>query len=311
VSAPPLDVSVIMPTWNRTQYLRASIEAVLTQTVPIRELIIADDGSEAPARDMLEGYAARPGIRVLWRSHCGKPAAVRNAALRAATGRYIAFADSDDIWHAEKLAQQFVTLQSRPACRWSFGAWSSIDADGQALAIPVPDYRGRSGSLVDRVARLAISIALPSVLAERSLLFEAGLFEETLDCYEDYDLWLRLAALAEAAIVCEPLVKVRWHDRRFSRTEPMVALRSRIRYFERALPQVRDPAVRAELQRIRALDSARLANLMARSGDAGNVSHLLRGSLANGWSSPRWWLIAAQAHSRLWSVRTRPLRENP
>ena len=139
-----------------------------------------------------------------------------------------------------------------------------------------------------------------------------GLFEETLDCYEDYDLWLRLAALAEAAIVREPLVKVRWHDRRYSRTEPLVDLRSRIQLFlERALRQVRDPAVRAELQRIRALDSARLANLVARSGDAGNVSYLLRGSLANGWTSPRWWLIAAQAHSRLWTVRTRLLRESP
>jgi GT2 family glycosyltransferase len=307
----PLDVSVIMPTWNRTQYLRESIEAVLAQTLPVRELIIADDGSETPAREMLEQYAAVPGIRVLWRSHCGKPAAVRNAALRAASGRYIAFADSDDVWHADKLARQFDTLQSRPGCRWSFGAWSSIDADGQALAIPVPNYRGRGGSLVDSVAKLSISIALPSVLAERSLLFEAGLFEETLDCYEDYDLWLRLAALAEAAIVCEPLVKVRWHDRRYSRTEPLVGLRSRIHYFERALRRVRDPAVRAELQRIRALDSARLANRVARSGDAGNVSHLLRGSLANGWTSPRWWLIAAQAHSRLWSVRTRLLRESP
>jgi glycosyltransferase involved in cell wall biosynthesis len=307
----PLDVSVIMPTWNRTQYLRESIDAVLTQTAPIRELIIADDGSETAAREFLEQYAARPGIRVLWRSHCGKPAAVRNAALRAASGRYIAFADSDDVWHADKLAQQFATLQSRPGCRWSFGAWSSIDADGHALAIPVPNYRGRAGSLVDSVAKLSISIALPSVLAERSLLFEAGLFEETLDCYEDYDLWLRLAALAEAAIVCEPLLKVRWHDRRYSRTEPLVSLRSRIHYFERALRQVRDPAVRAELQRIRALDSARLANLVARSGDAGNVSHLLRESLANGWTSPRWWLIAALAHSRLWTVRTRVLRESP
>jgi glycosyltransferase involved in cell wall biosynthesis len=310
VNASP-DVSVIMPTWNRTQFLRASIEAVLTQTVPIRELIIADDGSEAPAREMLEQYASRPGIRVLWRSHCGRPAAVRNAALREAAGRYIAFADSDDVWHAEKLARQLETLQSRPGCRWSFGAWSSIDADGRALAIPVPDYRRRTGSLVDRVARLSISIALPSVLAERSLLFEAGLFEETLDCYEDYDLWLRLAALAEAAIVFEPLVQVRWHDRRFSRVEPVVSLRNRIQYFERAERQVREPAVRAELQRKRALDSARLANLVARSGDVGDVSSLLRESLANGWTNPRWWLIAAQAHSRLWSVRSRSLRESP
>src|SRR3982750_3251533 len=113
-------------------------------------------------------------------------------------------ADSDDVWNANKLRQQVAALRARPECRWSFTSWSSIDAAGRPMpAIPVPDYARisgqASGPLLDRLAKLSISVALPSVLVERALLVEAGLFEESLTSYEDYDLWVRLAALAGAA----------------------------------------------------------------------------------------------------------------
>lgn len=302
------DVSVVMPTWNRPHYLRDSIDAVLAQDVPIRELLIADDGSSAPTRLLLEEYAARPGVRVLWREHCGTPAAVRNAAIGAAAGRYIAFADSDDLWQPGKLRAQLAALDAQPSCRWCFTSWSSVDGEGRALpAIPVPDYRQITrDNLLELLARLAIPVALPSVLVERALLVEAELFEESLRCYEDYDLWVRLAARAPAAVVAEPLVRVRWHDLRFSRGAPLAQLRSRARYFERAERLVRG-ATRAGLRRLRALDEARIAGLAARAGESG-TRELLRGSFAAGWGSPRWWLLAMQAHWRLWTRRARRVR---
>jgi GT2 family glycosyltransferase len=308
-AAEPADVSVIMPTWNRPQYLRASIDSVLAQDIAIRELIIADDGSDAATRAVLECHATRPGVRVLWRDHSGRPAAVRNAAIREAAGKYVAFADSDDLWHPGKLRQQLAALAARPDCRWSFTAWSSIDADQRELpAIPVPDYR-HIGTLLERLATLSISVALPSVLVERALLSEAGPFEESFGSYEDYDLWVRLAALAGAAIVTQPLVQVRWHGERFSRGSPLARLRSRANYFERAGRRVQGPA-RARLRRLQALDSARVASLAARAGDADALA-VLRDSFPGGWSSPRWWLLAAQAHSRLWTLRARRAPEGP
>lgn len=243
----PLDVSVVMPTWNRAHYLGASIDAVLAQDVAFRELILADDGSDASTRALLLRHAARPAVRILWRKHCGRPAAVRNAAIRAAAGRYIAFADSDDLWEPGKLRRQFAAWREQPECRWCFTSWSSIDARGGALpAVPRPGYHELHGNLVELLARLSISVALPTVVAERSLLHEAGLFEEGLSCYEDYDLWVRLAARARAAIVTEPLVRVRWHDERMSRGATPTQLRSRAEFFARAARHVRGP-VRAGL----------------------------------------------------------------
>jgi glycosyltransferase involved in cell wall biosynthesis len=300
------NVSVIMPTWNRAQYLPAAIDSVLTQTLPIRELIIADDGSDAATRELLAQYAARPRVRVIWLTHCGNPGAVRNAAIRESSGQYLAFADSDDVWYAEKLQRQFAALHARPACRWSYTSATFMDEQDRSIPPPGdPDQRYRAASLLDALASFETGIALPTVIVERALLLEAGLFDESLRNYEDCDLWLRLAARSEAAAIREPLVKVRLHDAHFSRQDPRAALTGRESFLARAIGQVRTPAVRTRLKRMRALDAARLANLAAAAGDAGEASDRLRASVVDGWSMPLWWLIAARAQSRLWTRRAR------
>jgi hypothetical protein len=83
----------------------------------------------------------------------------------------------------------------------------------------------------------------------------------------------------------------------------------RHKFLTNAISRVVTPAVRARLQRAQALDSARLARLSALAGDAHAALFRLRASFAHGWVMPRWWLIAARAHSRMWSLRVKRLRE--
>ena len=104
-------VSVIMATFNRPQYLGPAIDSVLGQTMTDLELIIADDGSNDATRAVLRSLTADPRVHVLWREHCGNPAAVRNAALREARGEFVAFQDSDDVWLPQKLARQLEALE--------------------------------------------------------------------------------------------------------------------------------------------------------------------------------------------------------
>jgi glycosyltransferase involved in cell wall biosynthesis len=300
------EVSVVMATWNRPQFLSAAIDAVLAQTTAIRELIIADDGSDRPARQLLEHYAAQPRIRVLWRSHCGRPGMVRNGAIQAASGRYVAFVDSDDVWHPEKLQRQLAALRANPQCRWSYTSWHCIDPNEQPLPLSSdPRHRLHRGPLLESLAQFRTDVPLPSVLAERTLLFEAGLFDDSMGCYEDYDLWMRMAVIADAVGIPEPLVGLRRHSEHYSRSDGIKTLKGRHRYLERALAQVRSRAVRAELGRMLAIDSARLASLAALAGDAAQVGDRLRGSLTCGWSMPRWWANAAVAHCRLNAWRAR------
>jgi glycosyltransferase involved in cell wall biosynthesis len=91
-------VSVILATYNRLNYLRAAVDSVISQTFQDWEFIIADDGSEADTIGYLKSLAAIPNITVLFLPHSGNPSAVRNAACRVAKGRFLAFLDSDDVW---------------------------------------------------------------------------------------------------------------------------------------------------------------------------------------------------------------------
>src|ERR1700733_11251308 len=105
---PPV-VSIILPTFNRQEYLVPAIESVLAQTFEQWELIIADDGSADATRRYLQSLAD-PRIEVMLLEHTGKPCVISNLAIRRARGQYIAFLDSDDLWLPEKLAAQLSSL---------------------------------------------------------------------------------------------------------------------------------------------------------------------------------------------------------
>lgn len=93
-------VSVIIPTYNRAHVLAEAIDSALAQTVPAHEIIVVDDGSTDDSCAVLARYGDR--IRVLSQPNGGVSAA-RNAGMRMATGDWIAFLDSDDLWTADRL----------------------------------------------------------------------------------------------------------------------------------------------------------------------------------------------------------------
>jgi glycosyltransferase involved in cell wall biosynthesis len=89
-------VSVVLPTFNRLGFLRQAVDCVFAQTFTDWELIIADDGSDEITRRYLCSLECNTSVSVLLLAHSGCPAKVRNAALRAARGTYVAFLDSYD-----------------------------------------------------------------------------------------------------------------------------------------------------------------------------------------------------------------------
>src|SRR6185436_8218686 len=113
-------VSVVVPTFDRLEYVGPTLESVFAQTWNDWELIIADDGSGDELRSYLRTLQNRPRVKVVWLAHRGIPTAVRNAAIQEATGRYVAFLDSDDLWAPRKLQLQIAQLAARPECRWSY-----------------------------------------------------------------------------------------------------------------------------------------------------------------------------------------------
>src|ERR1043165_1265982 len=99
----PPEVSIIVPSYDRLEYLRQAVESVFAQSFRDWELIVADDGSGPATAAFLTELEPQPPVRVLRAEHSGNPSVVRNLALRAAHGNLVAFLDSDDIWSPAKL----------------------------------------------------------------------------------------------------------------------------------------------------------------------------------------------------------------
>lgn len=107
------EVSIILPTYNRTRSLAAAMASVLSQSFTNFELIIVDDGSQEDVEGLVKSIHD-PRIQYIRRSINGGAAAARNTGLAQAEGRFIAFQDSDDLWLPGKLKKQVALLSGMP-----------------------------------------------------------------------------------------------------------------------------------------------------------------------------------------------------
>lgn len=288
-------VSVIVPVYERTHFLRAAVESVRAQTEASWDLLLVDDGSSSSTLDYLDSIAAPPRIRVLRLPHSGNPAAVRNAGIRAATGTFVALLDSDDEWVPGKLRAQLAGLE-QSGCRWGYTAFVHVDAAGRSITHSrYRRWRAARFAGVEGVARMDSMIALPSVIAERALIGEAGAFDESLRYYEDYDLWFRLALACPPHELAEPLTRVRRHDEHYSDTSELHTHQDLDRVYARMIEKLPDGRLRCEVQRLRAVNAGRVAGIHAAGRDIRGAVQSLMESSRHSRGEPAWWFGAVRA----------------
>ncbi len=223
-----MEISVIIPVFNRPHLVDEAITSVLAQTYRDFEIVVVDDGStdetpETLARFVRESPESRAGagaplVRVLRVPHCGKPGAVRNRGAEEARGRLLAFLDSDDRWVPTKLEAQVglhVATEGSDEGATAPGTGSNGPRVSHTRELWIRRGRQvsqkgqrhrRSGDLFLDSLRKCI-IGPSTVMLERSLFEELGGFREDMEIAEDYELWLRLthreavAYLDEAATI--------------------------------------------------------------------------------------------------------------
>ena len=209
-------VSVIIPTYNRQQYVLQAVESVLAQTYNAWELIVVDDGSNDSTIALL-ATIQDTRIRTICCDHCGNPAHVRNVGIENARGQYVAFLDSDDLWQADKLRLQIESLRRNTNARWSYTRYIMVDSTGMEISARAgKPWQSYSGFILSKLATDEAAAPIQTVLVERDLLLEVGLLDEELLFREDYDLVFRLAARAEVLAVPEVLCQIREHTGRSS-----------------------------------------------------------------------------------------------
>jgi glycosyltransferase involved in cell wall biosynthesis len=295
-------VSIVLPVYNRLRFLRRAVDSALRQTFVDWEFVIADDGSDEETRAWLRSIEAPPRIRVLWLEHSGSPGKTRNAALAAARGRYIAFLDSDDYWAPEKLEIQLPALMRAPQFRWSHTAYGCVDEAERAIAARWVPYQG---AIFAKILTMEAYIAMPTVLAERTLVMEAGGFDPGQVQHGDYELWLRMILRSDIQLVDRPLAFVRNHRDHYTRGGAW-ALHWKLRMVEKLQTLVTDPGHSRALRASRAALASRLMRALARDGSRKEAMDVFTRSWRYSYWRPQWWASAAVSALRLAGDRGRP-----
>jgi glycosyltransferase involved in cell wall biosynthesis len=160
-----------------------------------------DDGSTDETPNILKRYSSY-GVPI-HQQHAGQ-AAARNRGIRLSSSRYIAFLDADDYWLPEKLEQQIAVLKQNPNVGLVCSDCATLKDGAPAGSFFENSRVPQTGKLFQRLAR-GCFIFTPTVLVRRKCLEELGLFNESLVTSEDFNLWLRIAARWEIAVVPEVL----------------------------------------------------------------------------------------------------------
>lgn len=209
-------ISIIVPVYNVEKFITETIESVLKQTFSNWELMLIDDGSTDNSGEICKQYTLKDDrIKYIYKTNSGQ-AAARNLGIKNATGNYITFLDSDDLYSEDKLAQHFIDLKENPA-DFYYGAGFLLFESRIENKIETYDwfYGHFSGDEFFKILYHSSSVNINTVLVKKELFETVGLFDESEEFRgtEDWDLWIRIA-LKVNTIYGNPAPKVyyRIHD---------------------------------------------------------------------------------------------------
>ncbi len=186
-------VSIITPAFNVEAFAGSCIESVLRQSFREFEMLLVDDGSTDATAEVADAHARRdPRIRVIRISNHGVSHA-RNVAMSHARGRLFAFLDADDQWDPAFLAEQLAVLERNPDMSVVTGNALNLGSSLDGLPVRSWPHTLQEITLVDMLEREDV-VFIMSVF-ERRIFETIGGFDERLHRSEDYDFWLRAAAV--------------------------------------------------------------------------------------------------------------------
>lgn len=257
-------VSVIVPNMNGLDYLPRAIESIWQQNIIDLEIVIVDDGStDASWRWICQQSDLHSNIVALKLDHVGSSTA-RNQAVRIASGKYIAFLDSDDYWYPDKLNQQIEMMDANPTMGFCFTNYDLID-ETNAHTTDCFSYWNRFNQMIRKQARNAFQLPTPaadifaenivgtsSVMVKRDLYLEYDGFDHKLSTSSDWDLWLKLALHTNVGCITSTLTANQIHLDTMSKNPvgKLAAMECIIRRYEAKITDISYQSVRTAYARL-------------------------------------------------------------
>lgn len=216
-------ISVVIPTYNRAHSLIKAIKSALTQTYPVNEILVCDDGSSDNSKFLVEELK-EPKVKWIDCGRNGRPAIPRNIGIARASGEWIAFLDSDDTWLPDKIELQLKALEGKN--------YKAVCSNAHRLSEgkAVSDYLSYNGSQLRFDDLLPVNLVIcSSMMVERDLLKKLKGFPEgeTFKAIEDYALWMKVVACSPIGYVNKALLHYTDDPKQSIRANDMDSYRQR------------------------------------------------------------------------------------
>ncbi|MGZ4969195.1 MAG: glycosyltransferase family 2 protein [Methylobacter sp.] len=207
-----MNISVVIPSYNRCNLLRRALLSVYSQTLLPVEVAVIDDGSTDGTQAMLRREF--PQVVYCYQQNLGVSAA-RNLGIQQTTGDWLAFLDSDDEWLPEKLTKQKAALAAQPEYKICHTEENWIR---NGIQVDVPKKYAKTGGWIFTDCLPLCAMSPSTMVIHRSVFADIGLFDVQLPACEDYDLWLRMTANYPVLLVQQPQInKHGGHEDQLSR----------------------------------------------------------------------------------------------
>ena len=195
-----MKISVIIPTYNRKKTLARAIQSVINQSLSPFEILIIDDGSNDGTQEWVkENFQS---IKYIYQNNRGVSSA-RNIGIENANGDWVAFLDSDDEWLSNKLHEQVIAIESNPKIK--FFHTNEIWIRNGVRVNQMKKHKKYGGYIFEKCLDMC-RVSPSSVLIQKEVFDNIGVFDESLRVCEDYDLWLRITSKYPVVFLDVPLI---------------------------------------------------------------------------------------------------------
>lgn len=186
-------VSAVIPTYNREKTIKRSIDSVLKQTYKDIEVIVVDDCSTDNTEDVVKSIKD-PRVRYIPHESNKGVSCARNTGIKNAKGKFIAFLDSDDVWHEDKIEKQIKAFKESPPDHKV--VYSGINVQvyngGKRFYMPEKWVKPKEGD-VSKTMLIGSFVSMDTIFVEKISFEEIGYFDERLHWAEDWEICIRLS----------------------------------------------------------------------------------------------------------------------
>jgi len=209
-----MNISAVIPTYNRANFILQAIQSIQKQTFQVKEIIVVDDGSTDGTKELVKDE----DIVYIQQQNSGVSSA-RNRGIKEAKYEWIAFLDSDDIWHEQKIEEHVALHVKSPHIKASFS--DELWIRNGKIVNKKKHLRKEEPTFLNSLRTCKIGVS--TFFAHKDIFDDIGVFDESLKVCEDYDLWLRILQKYTIKLINKELItKQAGHENQLSFTTPLI-----------------------------------------------------------------------------------------